>query len=239
MNTHSLDLEKDSSQYAEADDSASLDIVGDISFEAWVKLESLPSANGASMNIMGKADHSITEYSYLFYIYSDDKLVIYFWSGGNSNTFVSASAIVTEDDLGHWIHLAATLDISESDGCKIYKDGSPVSVGAKSGTDTSINNTSAKFRIGTYKGVGQYFDGLIDEARLWNDVRTPTEISDNKSIELDGDEAGLAAYFKLNNSYLDETANNNDLTAVNSPVFSEDVPFSGAAARTDRMLQMF
>src|SRR3990172_1052049 len=48
--------------------------------------------------------------------------------------------------------------------------------------------------------------------------------------------AGYIAYWKLNDDYLDVTANNNDLTASGSPVFSASVPFanySGGAATTN------
>jgi len=43
-----------------------------------------------------------------------------------------------------------------------------------------------------------------------------------------GTETGLKGYWKLNDSLLDETTNNNDLTNVNSAVFSTDVPFGGS-----------
>ena len=52
------------------------------------------------------------------------------------------------------------------------------------------------------------------------------------SVELDGDEAGLVGYWKLNNSLLDETSNDNDLTNNNSATFSTDVPFSGSSIKS-------
>ena len=41
--------------------------------------------------------------------------------------------------------------------------------------------------------------GEIDELRVWNDVRTEAEINDNMFKELDGDETGLVAYYKMSN----------------------------------------
>jgi hypothetical protein len=73
-------------------------------------------------------------------------------------------------------------------------------------------------------------DGLMDEVRVWNDVRTAQEISDNYEKEISGGSANLQGYWKLNNNYTDETSNGNDLTASGSPVFSTDVPFVGTAA---------
>ena len=43
-------------------------------------------------------------------------------------------------------------------------------------------------------------------------------------------------YWRLENGYLDETSNDNDLTATNSPIFYQDVPFEGKRAGTSRRL---
>jgi len=76
--------------------------------------------------------------------------------------------------------------------------------------------------------------------KLWSDVRTPTEISDNYDSELVGNEAGLVGYWKFSNNGLDETANDNDLTNNNVATFSSDVPFDATVATdTGNMLLFF
>jgi hypothetical protein len=62
--------------------------------------------------------------------------------------------------------------------------------------------------------------------RVWSDIRSEAEIQTNYQRELAGNEDNLVAYWKLNNNYLDETTNDNDLTASGSPVFSDNVPFA-------------
>jgi len=47
----------------------------------------------------------------------------------------------------------------------------------------------------------------------------------NKGLIIDPATAGLVGYWRFENNYLDETTNNNDLTASGSPVFSTDIPF--------------
>ena len=55
--------------------------------------------------------------------------------------------------------------------------------------------------------------------------------------ELNGDEAGLVGYWKLNNSLLDETSNNNDLTNNNSATFSTTVAPIGGTIGLDTFLR--
>jgi hypothetical protein len=230
-NTHSLDLEESSSQYAYIVDNASLSITGDISVEVWIKLESLASEVGKFLMIANKDNrNSDAQRGYFCYINNaDDKFRFSFYDGvGGSTSFTMDEAFVSGDK-GTWIHLAATVDVSTS-SILFYKNGA-----LKSGTvvvqnATAIKDNSEDFKIGaginntTYE---RFFDGLLDEVRVWNDIRTAQEIEDNYQSELIGNEDNLVGYWKLNNNYLDETSNDNDLTASGSPVFSTDIPFIG------------
>ena len=234
-NTHSIDLELSSSQYLSITDAAQtgLDITTDFSVEAWIKLEQLPSVSGTIFTIVSKDDGSATNgRGYIMFINTDDKLYLD-WiksSTANLNRRVSDAVIVSSGEVGTWIHVAGTADISVPSGV-LYKDGSSVASTQAFSQSTTIEANAEDFYIGAWTnntGVYRFFDGLIDEVRIWNDIRTATEILDNYQTELVGDEANLQGYWKLNNSLLDETANNNDLTNNNSAVFSTDVPFVGA-----------
>ena len=235
MNTHSLDLELSSSQYAYITDAAQsgLDLTGDCSFEAWIKLEQLPSVAGKPMMIVTK-DNNTTQRSYDFFIHSasapngyPDKLSVSFSSDNGTHwTSVYANYSFGAGDIGKWIHVAAVIDVSVP-SVTFYIDGEVVD-GYVAGTDaTSIYNSTTDFAVGCQKSTtpANYLNGKIDEVRVWSDIRTQQEIQDNMRNELVGNEANLVGYWKFNNDYLDATANNNDLTAVNSPVFSDDVPF--------------
>ena len=99
--------------------------------------------------------------------------------------------------------------------------------GTDAGTQTSIVNSTAAFVIGTFDGGTDYLDGLIDDVRIWNAIRSATDIANARSAQLLGSETNLQGYWRLNNNYTDLTSNNNTLTASGSPVFSTDVPFTG------------
>jgi len=230
MNTRSLDLEKSSNQYAYITDAAQtgLDITGDFTLEAWVKIEEIST----NMVVVGKYSSATSQKSYMLFIDTNLDLTAYFSHDGVHHSNAKISNGVIDDYIGKWVHIAATADVSQgASGIQIYLNGQPQEMTTLSNFSTSVLNGTADFRIGSrFESANQdFFDGKIDEVRVWNDIRTANEIEQNFHKELVGNEANLQGYWKLNNNYLDETSNNNDLTAVNSPVFSYDIPFGNNA----------
>lgn len=61
--------------------------------------------------------------------------------------------------------------------------------------------------------AAEFFDGLIDEVSIWNKALTQTEIRNNMSQQLAGNEAGLVGYWNMNegsgNTVSDLTTNAN------------------------------
>lgn len=125
---------------------------------------------------------------------------------------------------GAWHHAAATYDGST---WRLYLDGNPegtVVVGAFTPEATSIQH----FGIGsamTSTGVAAgFFNGAIDEVRVWNIVRTPSEILNAMATEISS-AAGLLGRWGLNeatgtaaaDSANTPTAENGTLT--NGPVW--------------------
>lgn len=219
-NTHSLDLEESSSQYAGITDASQtgLDITGDITLEAWVNIESEPS--GTSYMIMSKWD-AANDASFMFRYQDDTGLKLRFFVFDSSNT---QDTFTITQNLGTatWHHVAVSWDASESTA-KFYVDGVQTG-GDQTGSKTNIKNSGADFRIGARADDVLFFDGKIDECRIWNDIRTGQEIQLFFDQQLSGSETNLQGYWRLDNDYTDETSNSNDLTEVNSPVFSTDFP---------------
>lgn len=227
-NTHSLDLEQSSSQYAYISDGSQtgLDLTSDFTIEAIIKTESTSSTYNP---IVGKLNLSGNQYSYGFSINNaagTRKLHLFISSDGSS---ISSASVNWEPVDGTFYRISCAYDASAG-SVDFYVNG--IQQGAtQTGLSTSVYNSSSAVRLGSFQNYASndyYFDGLIDDVRVWNDIRTPTEIKDNLFKELVGDEAGLVAYWKLNNDYTDETSNGNNLTASGSPVFSNDIAFSGS-----------
>ena len=88
---------------------------------------------------------------------------------------------------GEWFHVAATYDGTI---IKIYQDGSLVDSKAQSGNTAEVNYLF----FGAWLGS---FNGLMDEIRIWDIVRTPGEIASTMLGSLQGDEPGLVGYWPL------------------------------------------
>lgn len=229
QNTHSLDLEASSSQYASIADASQtgLDITGDMTVEAWINTES--TASGGLRAIASKWDDVAgNQRSWIFYISEfagQYYLALYTASTGGGGDDIAASETVWLPTNGVWYHVAAVYDASAGE-VKLYVNGSQQG-STLTNAETSLFNSTAPFQIGARNVTAvSFFDGLIDEVRVWDDIRTTEELLANYNKHLVGNEANLKGYWRFNNSALDETANNNDLTLANTPVYSTDVPFT-------------
>lgn len=220
-NTQSIDLELSSSQYLTISDAnqTDLDVTGDLTIEAWINPESI----GTTARLIVAKYNSSSDRAYKFYIDPNGYLVGVVDEAANGTDQSSSRSSTDFDSLiGEWTHVAMTYDSSTGE-VDLYVDGTNDTPSYLQTDASSINNSSGPFHIGAMGSTPvNFFDGLIDEVRIWNDVRTPSEISDNMNKSLDGTEGNLVAYWDLNNSATDKTSNDNDLTLSGSPSYSEE-----------------
>ncbi len=149
---------------------------------------------------------------------NDNVLVTYDWSNGTTT-----STGVTLND-NNWHHIAMTFQSGVSNGTMIYIDG------VLSNTFTYTISSQVEALVLADGGnilsgsADQIFTGELDEIRIWNDVRTASEIRTNKNHKLNGNEAGLVAYYSFDNvatangtvgEIVDLTSNNHNGTTVN------------------------
>lgn len=151
-------------------------------------------------------------------------------TGSNSDLLTRNVNITT----GVWQHVAVAWT-SSTKTAEFYLNA--VSQGTQVGTLTAIHDNASTFQIGMSKnGAGSaanFYDGLIDEVRVWASVRSASDLLAGSSTQIDPTTTGLKAYYRLNNDYLDSTTNANTLTASGSPTFSLSVPFSSPTTRLD------
>ncbi|OQP54501.1 hypothetical protein A4H97_21225 [Niastella yeongjuensis] len=95
---------------------------------------------------------------------------------------------------GTWYHLAFVINGSNGT-TTAYVNGNPLGtfpIGSGIGTGNWI--TIGRVRMGT---EFDFFNGTIDEVRIWNTARTQAQISTNKNVSLTGTETGLVALFNF------------------------------------------
>ncbi len=114
-----------------------------------------------------------------------------------------------------WHHVAAVINESS---IKLYVDGQQVAETAISGANS--HSADMNINIGASPGFGgRHFNGVLDEVRIWNEARTQTELADNMTVDLMGNEDNLAAYLPMNegsgNVAGDATGNGNNASLVN------------------------
>jgi len=175
-----------------------LNLTSVISIEAWVKTDGL----GSRQTILDKGYSGSGEPYYQYHVEVRSGGEVYFaLSLGGTRKTTQTSTTLTA---GQWHHIACVYNGST---IKIYIDGVEESSTNATG---SISTYSTSLYIGAYSGptpIGS-FDGLIDEVRIWSDERTASEISTNKSNELNGNESNLVGYYKFNEADTNTVASN-------------------------------
>ena len=149
-----------------------------ISIEAWIK----PNFNNEEKPIVTwfSANNNVVEFRR-----ASGRLEF----GMNDGSFGAVAGNTTINS-GNWTHVAVTKD---GNNIKLYVNG----MLDASGTLTKTNVPS-QFNIAFLPHYNTYFQGQIDEIRIWNDVRTETEIRENMTKSLVGNEANLVAYYRFN-----------------------------------------
>ncbi|QKG55052.1 LamG domain-containing protein [Hymenobacter sp. BRD67] len=137
---------------------------------------------------------------------------------GLENYWWGPDLVTTTADLsGSWHHVAATYD-AVANTRTLYLDGAAISSDHPGAHAVpNANNVT----IGTTNG-NEYFNGSIDEVRVWNVARTQAQLSTAKGIGLPGSTTGLVAYYRLNEgsgTFANDATGNaaNLATLVNNP----------------------
>jgi|GEM_PF-1610389 len=151
----------------------------------------------------------------------NNSLHIGFRSGNNftfafyGNDLDVASTAVTDGNFHHW----SCVFMANQPGTNrfIYLDGNLIA------SDEAQANYSGSgpLYIGTVPFAAAYFNGTLDELKIWNQARTATEVQqDMQNNALSGNQPGLLAYYDMEEtvgttSLLDKTSHNNDGTLQN------------------------
>ncbi len=154
-------------------------------FEAWIKTSSTENDI-----IAGKRESCGCANFWQFMIF-DNKLRLEISEAGCANYFNYSGSTVVND--GTWKHVAF---VRNGNSVQLYVDG--VLDASLSPVPQDVSNTT-DFEIGTGP-CNRFFEGEIDDVRVWNAARSATDIVNNMGCELVGTETDLEAYITFDKS---------------------------------------
>ncbi|MHC4396593.1 MAG: LamG-like jellyroll fold domain-containing protein [Planctomycetota bacterium] len=169
------------------DSSLDIDPSGGITVSAWIKLSSYPGGGN--------------DYGSIFSLFADggikNSLAINKNRDGNKITWAQyppsdGDLTSIKPDLDIWYHVVA---VQDSTYRAIYINGELDS--SDNNPESYSGSTPDTIRIGggAYDWAGVYFDGSIDDFRIYNRALSAEEIWANMHRKLTGDEDGLVAYW--------------------------------------------
>ena len=139
-------------------DSSTLDFTEKITVEAWVYLH-------AYVNQRGHYIQTVMEKNKAYYLNIQSGKLSFYWYGLTNPGYHKSTNILP---LNTWIHIAATYDGSN---VKLYENGEEVNaIPASQEGDTSdwyLGIGYEPYKPSTYP---RYFDGIIDEARIYTEA---------------------------------------------------------------------
>jgi hypothetical protein len=167
-------------------------VQGDFTLEAWIKT-SAPSLTGEGFwqgNGLLYADIGGSNNDFGTSVLNNK---LSFGTGNPDLTIVGASDV----NSGNWIHIAATRKASTGE-LEIFLFGN--SDGKLTSSNHGALTAQANISFGGNSIDGRYFNGLMDEVRIWSYVRTSAQIKESLHHKLRGDEPGLVGYFGFDNA---------------------------------------
>lgn len=107
----------------------------------------------------------------------------------------TATSTVTD---GNWHHIAVVYTGGTSGVLSLYVDGVFNTSAVK-----NLNTTGSTLRIGqrAFPQTGEFFNGNIDEVRIWNVARTQCELKTYMNCEIPTNATGLVANYHFNHGF--------------------------------------
>ena len=211
------------SQYAKAsDDVAGFDISNAITIEAWV----YPTGSSCGGYIVVK--------TFSYYLYCTAGILHYLLVRSNDGGGSGVSTGITIPT-NQWTHIAMTRATNASTA-SIYIDGILQFSGASAAT-AGLYNSSNLLAIGAQDSAANFFNGQIDEVKLWNVARSASEVKSDLKTYGGALSSNLVAYYDFNDLYGTSLVNRStggsstlNLTVVNSPTISSTAIFTSTTA---------
>jgi gliding motility-associated-like protein len=185
-----------SNDYITTPDNNALDLTTNYTLEAWVKADGFTWLGG----IISKYHSNSAD----GYVLRSNQTSPY--TGLSFDGAETANGVLQQ---GVWHHIAA---VKQGNVRKLYVDGVEIALGGGAHTTTANNDPLIIGKDFTTESSGRFWNGKIDEVRIWNVAKTQAQIQAAKDAELVGNESGLVLYYNFNQGTAG--ANNSSISSV-------------------------
>ena len=156
-------------------DAGTFDITGSgLTMMAWFNAETISTADG---RIVSKANGTSASDAWWQLSTTDSGsnrfIRMRIKAGGTTTTFADSSVNLTPGD---WYFAVATYDSASGD-MKLYLDGSEVASGSHSAGGAVDTNPAVPVALGANGTAERFFDGVLDDVRLYDRALSATEVS--------------------------------------------------------------
>jgi hypothetical protein len=201
--------------YVSVPSAASITSLSNFTYAVWV----YPYSNGA---FPGGAIFSKNDKKYMRMYYGSLNASVVMTG---VNPAVNTSSLT----LNTWQHLAMTFD-SATVTVNLYKNG--VLLGSSTGTGSPQDDSAGSLFLGNMSTADQGFNGLIDDARIYNRALSAAEVATLYNWHIYPPATGLAGYWKFDESAgtvaADSSGSGNTGTTLNGPSFTSAGKLAGA-----------
>jgi hypothetical protein len=180
----------------------------DFTVSAWIKTRQFPSGNYWPIILSKESGLSTARTGYNMFLlpsppYASGQVIFQIWSNGAATGALSNRPI----NDGRWHHVVG---IKTSNQVELYVDGKSES---KSAHNLGTVSNSEPLHIGSFSApLNWFYQGLVDDVRIWNEARSEHEVLEEYFNRLTGGEPNLAGHWRFNDgagqSALDETGIN-------------------------------
>ena len=199
---------------------ASLTLSNRFTFEAWIN----PRAKVCN-SIISRGHGGTAETDYNFLVG---------WNGSSCGTQMKLGLYA-----GGWHYSAAEISTNVWTHVAAAYDGTNVSFYINGVLDSTSPQTGSVYQSGSPLFIGRqglecncnFFQGGIDEVRIWRAARTANEIAANRSQVLAGTETNLVAYYRFDAGSGSVAANSAILGAINNLSLSNGPTWTSSGAR--------
>ncbi|AKD02127.1 LamG-like jellyroll fold domain-containing protein [Pontibacter korlensis] len=207
-------------------DKAPLKMTESVTVEAWI----YPTGNGSNATSGGII--ASKEGEYWVARYPDGSVG---WALANTSPGWKAIKSTAKAPLYTWSHVA----VAYGGGyVRTYLNGRLAHTYSASGAIGDANTTQNDFRIGGRQSGSQYFNGAIDELRVWSTVKTEAEIAGGMRKVAASSAVGLAGYWRMSEgtgtTAADASVNGNTATLANGAAWATKGLYPRSATYTSQ-----